>query len=54
MPDSISLDIETFLGAIMDASYLDIKITASEIAERDTPSKEMGHVGPGAVPAVRR
>jgi hypothetical protein len=49
MPDSISLDIETFPGAIMGISYLDVKIADVKI-----PSKEMGHVGPGAVPAVRR
>jgi hypothetical protein len=44
---SISLDIETFPGAIMKASYLDVEIVRY-------PAKEMGHVGPSAVPAVRR
>jgi hypothetical protein len=49
MGPSISLDIETFPGAIMRVSYLDV-----EIADIKIPVKEMGHVGPGAVPAVRR
>jgi hypothetical protein len=62
MRASISLDIETFPGAIMKASYLDVKITslypatqypATQYPATQHPAKEMGHVGPVAVPAVR-